>query len=570
MKKELIKLSPFDITPDVHLIKNIGQQGYTLWQAISELIDNALDVRIEDKKPLKIEIRFGSHANNEVKWIEVRDYGQGMTDQEFEKCMKLAYVDPNKVNKAGRLGKFGLGLKTAASSLGSKFIIKTKHYQSKENKMFSLVYDEKEFLKNNSWTIIPKIEVDKDFEPGTLIRIEGLEDRGTTIYYQKVSRLIELISMEYGPLIKNGEVKIVVDTLKVRNPTIKVVAYEYQLLNNEKHTIDFALKGRKVTGWVGFLRHGHEGLSKGYFGFNLFWKNRVVGLHKKIGFRPHAETWRLVGELHLDDFPVTNNKRDFIWDHPLMETLTGPAKEDEPEGFDYKQGALYKSVERALKKFEVYKKEKRVIRAEIDKSLDEEKIPIKVARDLKKYLAEDRLPPDQIKQELNEAIEELKVAGKKQEAMNKIKEHLEEISKKPSEKKTEEELEEEFYLHGPVFEFKIKKGKKIEEYNIYHESRSLGSDSEEFIIEDHKENKILVISNKDHPVIFHSEDIEQVFNRHKVEAISIKVLRLKEEEDNVENYLRIRDNIYKKFFKQKERREELKKEEEEIEKSKEI
>jgi hypothetical protein len=49
--------------------------------------------------------------------------------------------------------------------------------------------------------------------------------------------------------------------------------------------------------------------------------NWVVVEHVKVGFQPNAALTRLVGELHLNDFPVTNNKTDFRMDTDEWEQL---------------------------------------------------------------------------------------------------------------------------------------------------------------------------------------------------------------------------------------------------------
>jgi hypothetical protein len=569
--------STFDITPDVHLIQSIGQKGYQFWQAISELIDNAIDAKVEHKKPLLIEISFGPKEGREIKYVEVRDYGKGMTYIELEKCMRLAYVDPKSRNNSKRLGKFGLGLKTAASSIGAKFSIKTKHYESSSDEILSITYDEPKFLKNNKWEIEPSREKDNSFAHGTLIRIESLEERGTRIYLQKVDRMLEMLSMQYGPYIRSGELKIISDTLEKKTPQRTVEPYEYELYNNEKHPLNFQVVGKNVSGWVGFATHGHKGLSKGFFGFNLFWKNRLVGLHKKIGFRPHAETWRLVGELHLDDFPVTNDKKDFIWSHVLMQELVGPEMPSEPEGsFDYKKGILFKEVEKVLEKFEHHKKERRAVKNEIDSAVESQKLPLIEAKKLKKALDNGLETPDIIKKELNAKIAQI---AKLEEEKNILKDALGNNGTKDETKENEDkkpdiehqerrtitsttgkQLKEEpqYHFTSPVFEFRIEDQK----YTVYHELKTINEDSE-YLIDTSVDDKIVVISNDHHHAITRSSDLNAVYDRHRIEAIALCILNLRDKEKSIDNFMELRNVLYKEYYKQRDTLEKKKRLEEE-------
>lgn len=96
-----------DVTPDQTLMPKLGQSGYSVPQAIAELVDNAIDARIEGE-PLTIAIKIGKNE------ITVSDNGQGMDRDEMHSAMVLGYS-----TKKDQLGEFGLGLKTSCTSLGN-------------------------------------------------------------------------------------------------------------------------------------------------------------------------------------------------------------------------------------------------------------------------------------------------------------------------------------------------------------------------------------------------------------------------------------------------------------------
>jgi len=101
-----VRQETIDITPDKSLMPKLANAGYSFVQAISELVDNSIDARPEGRT-LLVKIELGRDH------IQVLDDGIGMNQREAAACLKLAYSE-----KQGKLGEFGLGLKTACLSLG--------------------------------------------------------------------------------------------------------------------------------------------------------------------------------------------------------------------------------------------------------------------------------------------------------------------------------------------------------------------------------------------------------------------------------------------------------------------
>ena len=135
-----IKTKEINILPHRSLMPKIGQTGYSVLQAISELVDNSIDAR-EDGKVLTVEIFF----DNDKGMVEISDNGVGMDEQTAANSMKLAHSA-----KKNNLGEFGLGLKTAATSLGKNFQIATT--QKGNDEEYILEYDEEKWLKSGDWT----------------------------------------------------------------------------------------------------------------------------------------------------------------------------------------------------------------------------------------------------------------------------------------------------------------------------------------------------------------------------------------------------------------------------------
>lgn len=301
------RIKEIDILPDRSLMPKIGQTGYSVSQAIAELVDNSIDARSENQV-LSVEIFLDPNK----KMVEVSDDGVGMNEVTAANSIKLAHS-----TKKNMLGEFGLGLKTAATSLGKEFQVITT--QKGSNEEYILEYNEEKWLKFGDWTkheMKIKTGVDKK-RSGTTIRIKGLR---FSIYPNLSGNIRKDLATRFAPFIENGEVKIKVGT-KWCEPEPLELKIDYHSPDGKE---PFRMKlesGNEVWGWRGLLKKGYSG-NKGEYGFRVFRRGRLIMQYAKIGFNPHPEARQIVGEIHLDHIPVTHNKREFIEESPLWREIT--------------------------------------------------------------------------------------------------------------------------------------------------------------------------------------------------------------------------------------------------------
>ena len=118
MKKTTKKY--IDISPHRSILTKISQTGYSIQEALSELIDNAIDARIPNQK-LTVSIDITEDA------VVINDNARGMTEDQAAKAIRLGFSE-----KQGQLGEFGLGLKTSTSFLGRGFTLITTPQDSDE------------------------------------------------------------------------------------------------------------------------------------------------------------------------------------------------------------------------------------------------------------------------------------------------------------------------------------------------------------------------------------------------------------------------------------------------------
>lgn len=292
MENQIIE--KINITPHKSIYHKIGEANYSISDAIAELVDNSIDAANEEG----VEIFIILDKNNGK--IIVQDDGMGMDKNTAAKSMVLAHSE-----KHDNLGEFGLGLKSACSSLGEHFIVNTKKYGLKER--YFIEYDKEEFLKTQVWDDYPLAILPSNSEQhGTTIEISKLRIK---LYDALVTRLKEDLSKRYGPYIKHNNVVIKVGLKK--ESAKACLPNEPELAPDTRKEFEFTLSnGRKINGWYGILMIGSQRQS----GFNLFRRRRLIMSSEKLGYNYHPSLMQITGEINLDSVPVTHNKREFIFE----------------------------------------------------------------------------------------------------------------------------------------------------------------------------------------------------------------------------------------------------------------
>src|ERR1700750_3437176 len=252
-------MTKIDITPDVSLIQKAGAVNYKIPQALAEFPDNSIDDRLDGKK-VTVEITVGQRAGK--KRIVIADDAKGMTKDELSKAMVMAH------SKKGHdeIGKFGLGMKTACSFLGSKFTIVTATKSSKQ--ALRLVYDEETFIENGEWSLDIE-EVEKPFKHGTVIEIEDLK---VNLYAGVKDAILSKFGKTFKHFVAAGDAEILVNG-------DAVIPHIPDTIKGNDVELSFEVNGKPVRGWVGLAT---EGSGKSQYGFDLVRHNRVLCEYEKI------------------------------------------------------------------------------------------------------------------------------------------------------------------------------------------------------------------------------------------------------------------------------------------------
>jgi hypothetical protein len=262
----------------------VGQSGHSVAEAVSELVDNALDARVDGHVRVIVEydVRDG--------WIRVSDDGGGMNRQELANALVLGL----STKGAADIGRFGLGLKTAAGSLGSRFHVTTVRPEA----TFEWIaeYDEADFLRSGRWEL-PIRRRAKQRDRGTVVQVWS--NRVYPALYQSLERNL---GSTFRHFVRDGVLDLAING----NP---VQPASYDLDPASVMPFEGEVAGRRVHGWAGLLLKSSQ---RGWYGLSLVRNRRIVRQHEKLGYQPHPSLARVVGELHLDEFDTNNLKTDFI------------------------------------------------------------------------------------------------------------------------------------------------------------------------------------------------------------------------------------------------------------------
>ncbi|MDW2885766.1 ATP-binding protein [Exiguobacterium artemiae] len=155
--------------PVIQALRSIGYNSQT---AIADLIDNSIDAKAN-----KISIDFSYNEGNGS--IKITDDGIGMTEKELQIAMTIGSKDPRDKREREELGRFGMGLKTAAFFLGKRLTVISK----KNSKLSVRCWDLDYVSQENEWLLYKSLPSDIELDAN---EIQG--DNGTIIFIDKLDR----------------------------------------------------------------------------------------------------------------------------------------------------------------------------------------------------------------------------------------------------------------------------------------------------------------------------------------------------------------------------------------------
>lgn len=324
--------------------------------AIAEFVDNSIQSYltmkpllklIDSEYRLKIEINYD--INNDS--LEIKDNAGGMTKEVFRNALILG----NKPTNLNGLNEFGYGLKTAASWFGKTWSVKSKSFNS--NQEFLALVDIKKLLQTNDNSInIETNEVDNN-DHYTIVKITSLIKK---ISKHNINKIFKRLSSLYRKFLINKEIIITFNgqELNYTEPEFLTTKENNEIKTWKQEFNDSVLfNGQiyQISGYVGLLKDG----SYKKTGLTLIRRKRVImGGNDEDLFRPEEifgvagstfTSFRLIGEIEMDNWPVTQAKDNFDWDlNGLKEAFIDKIKEISKDYIHYANEYRVKDTKKVI------------------------------------------------------------------------------------------------------------------------------------------------------------------------------------------------------------------------------
>lgn len=201
-----------DITPQPRLLWALGEIPFEPWQALAELIDNALDAFQDAQRtgvPVdspRIDIDWSRVDDSSEKEIVLQDNGNGMTLDAVQDAVSAGYTSNNPVDN---LGLFGMGFNIATANLGDETIFWST--QAGQTKWLGVRIDFDELIRGGNFQApVETAQKDDPNKSGTKVVIKKLkpgvlEELANT---QKIRILRERLGRVYSCVLEQGNVEI--------------------------------------------------------------------------------------------------------------------------------------------------------------------------------------------------------------------------------------------------------------------------------------------------------------------------------------------------------------------------
>lgn len=179
--------------PDApRLIVGLRDTGYNVKTAATDIIDNSIAAKA-DKINVQIDLRTDGR-----KLVYFGDNGKGMDADGIYRAMR--YGAPERENPES-LGKFGLGLKTASSSVCLKYTLISR--TASDQQLAKLAWDLDHVVQQKKWEMLR--------EPVTATECEMFDElcgaKGTLVIWEKCDRLLTKEYKEAGGSLEKAAIK---------------------------------------------------------------------------------------------------------------------------------------------------------------------------------------------------------------------------------------------------------------------------------------------------------------------------------------------------------------------------
>lgn len=314
-----------NIRPTSSVYATYKRLSYQPWTAISEFVDNSTQSFYDHKDEL-MSLKYAKGLNIIIKYIEdavegdrleITDDAYGMEWTDFQRAVVL---DRPPENTFGR-NEFGMGLKTAACWFGSLWSVESTQLNSTTKYYTEINVDELGKYKTEEIDVREETVSKKDHF--TKIVIKRLNKR--IVGPRTIGKVKELLSSIYREDLRTGLVKISYNgsALQFKEAPVYTDDDSITWKKDISFTVHHEGKELAVSGFIAIRIPG----SVKDAGFTLIRRGRVIVGGSEKNYRPfelfgdaNSYAWqRMYGELHMDNWPVTQAKDGFDWHNSGLE-----------------------------------------------------------------------------------------------------------------------------------------------------------------------------------------------------------------------------------------------------------
>lgn len=314
-----------NIRPTSSVYATYKRLSYQPWTAIAEFVDNSTQSFYDHKDELMSQ-KYAKGLNITIKYIEdtvegdrleIIDDAYGMEWTDFQRAVVL---DRPPQNTSGR-NEFGMGLKTAACWFGSLWSVESTQLNSTTKYYTEINVDELGKYKTEEINVREETVSKKDHF--TKIVIRKLNKR--IVGPRTIGKVKDLLSSIYREDLRTGLVRITYNgsALQFKEPPVYVDENSKIWEKDVSFTVQHEGKELSVKGFIAIRIPG----SVKDAGFTLIRRGRVIVGGSEKNYRPtelfgdaNSYAWqRMYGELHMDNWPVTQAKDGFDWHNSELE-----------------------------------------------------------------------------------------------------------------------------------------------------------------------------------------------------------------------------------------------------------
>ncbi|MGV8898709.1 MAG: ATP-binding protein [Burkholderiaceae bacterium] len=227
--------------PDAQrLIFGLRDTGYNVKTAVADIIDNSIAAKADQ---INVEIVL---RNDGRKLVYFGDNGQGMDADGIYKAMR--YGAPERENPES-LGKFGLGLKTASSSVCLKFTLISR--KAANQKLAKLAWDLEHVATQKRWEMLQ--------EPVSVTEQEMFDElcgvQGTLVIWENCDRIL-MKEYEPGSTKEKGAINRLSESL---DRHLSLVYHRFlDKADDRERDVDISINQTKVVRWNPFYPERSE------------------------------------------------------------------------------------------------------------------------------------------------------------------------------------------------------------------------------------------------------------------------------------------------------------------------